>query len=312
MRIEFLAPLRRSYERMKIALFHPFDLGKWLVVGFAAWLAWLGQNGGGGGGSNWGARQDLDGFRAEARRGIDRVSEFLSEPFWLALAVFAALLVIVIVVAVIWVSSRGKFVFLHNVVHDGREIVEPWKKTAILGNSLFLWRLGFVVVIVLTAVPFVLGLWFTIAAPFLSGDLPRMLPGAGLVLAWVCIGVVFAFVSHYLENFVVPIMYRHDLKAVPAWGRFLSLFGSDPVSFLLFAFLTLALWIVIGLAIVLLGCFTCCCAWLLLAIPYIGTVLFLPVLYTYRAWGPEFLAQFGPEWTLWPAPPPPVDDGPVI
>ena len=313
MTVEFIAPLGRSYERMKTALFKPFDLGKWLVVGFAAWLAWLGQSGGGpGGAGNWGTRgKNLDQFRVEAQRGMDRLTEFLSEPIWLGLVVFAGFLLVVIGVVVLWVSSRGKFVFLHNVIHDAREIVEPWKRTAEIGNSLFLWRLAFVLIALAVAVPFLAGLWFTLAVPFLDGGMPRILPGIGLALGWACFGIVFAFVSHYLENFVVPIMHRDGLKAVPAWGRFLGLFGRDPASFLLFAFFTLAVWIGIALCILLAGCLTCCCAWFLLAIPYVGTVLLLPVFYTYRAWGPEFLAQFGPEWTLWPAPPaPPVKEPP--
>jgi hypothetical protein len=296
---------------MKTALFRPFDLGKWLVVGFAAWLAWLGQGGGSpGSGGNWKRGENLDQFRGEARHGLDRLMEFLSQPLWLGLIVFALFLVVVIVLVVLWVSSRGKFVFLHNVVHDGREIVEPWKRTATLGNSLFLWRLGFSLIVLAVAIPFLVGLWATLASPFLAGATLRILPAAGLILGWVCLGIVFAFVSHYLENFVVPIMYRDGLRAVPAWARFAAIFGRDPVSFLLFAFFTLAVWIVIGIGIVLLGCLTCCIGWLILALPYLGTVVLLPVYYTYRAWGPEFLAQFGPEWSIWPEPAAPAPPEP--
>ena len=33
-------------ERVKQMLFRPFDLGKWFVIGFCAWLAYLGEGGG--------------------------------------------------------------------------------------------------------------------------------------------------------------------------------------------------------------------------------------------------------------------------
>jgi hypothetical protein len=32
-------------ERVKRVLFQPFDLGKWFIIGFCAWLAFLGDGG---------------------------------------------------------------------------------------------------------------------------------------------------------------------------------------------------------------------------------------------------------------------------
>src|SRR5438034_11687520 len=49
-RIEIFRPFGEAFELMKKILFQPFDLKKWLVIGFAAWLANLG---GGGGGCNY-------------------------------------------------------------------------------------------------------------------------------------------------------------------------------------------------------------------------------------------------------------------
>ena len=52
MKIEFFAPFSQSWTRMKKALFQPFDLGKWFVVGFTAFLAGLLDYKGGGNGNN--------------------------------------------------------------------------------------------------------------------------------------------------------------------------------------------------------------------------------------------------------------------
>jgi hypothetical protein len=46
------------------------------------------------------------------------------------------------------------------------------------------------------------------------------------------------------------------------------------------------------MSIAVAGCCTCCIGFVLLIIPYIGTVTLLPILYTYRALSLEFLAQF--------------------
>jgi hypothetical protein len=47
---------------------------------------------------------------------------------------------------------------------------------------------------------------------------------------------------------------------------------------------------------------TCCCAGCLLLLPYLGTVLLLPVLVFKRAYPLYFLAQFGPEYDVFPPP----------
>jgi hypothetical protein len=46
-KIEIFKPFGEAFELMKGMLFQPFDLKKWLVIGFAAWLASLGAGGGG-------------------------------------------------------------------------------------------------------------------------------------------------------------------------------------------------------------------------------------------------------------------------
>jgi len=37
-RIEVFAPFGEAFETTKKILFQPFDLTKWFVIGFAAWL----------------------------------------------------------------------------------------------------------------------------------------------------------------------------------------------------------------------------------------------------------------------------------
>ncbi|MBK6898702.1 MAG: hypothetical protein IPH09_05360 [bacterium] len=69
----------------------------------------------------------------------------------------------------------------------------------------------------------------------------------------------------------------------------------------MFALFWLLLAVGVGVAIGALGLATCCVGWLVLAIPYLGTVILLPVYVTARALGPEFLAQYGEEWRLWPS-----------
>src|SRR5687767_10268602 len=46
-------PITQAYNRTVDILFKPFNITKWFVLGFAAWLAQLGEGGGGGNNFNF-------------------------------------------------------------------------------------------------------------------------------------------------------------------------------------------------------------------------------------------------------------------
>ena len=41
--VSVIDPIGPAIERVRTVLFRPFDLGKWLVIGFSAWLAQYGR-----------------------------------------------------------------------------------------------------------------------------------------------------------------------------------------------------------------------------------------------------------------------------
>jgi len=304
MQIAYVAPLERAWSRMKAILFHPFELETWIVLGFAAFLSALGE-----GGAGWanGSRyslgsRDAGGTLEEAGR---RVLDVLGNPVWVVLIVFAVCIVLALVVLILWISSRAKFIFLDNVLHDRAAIVEPWKRFQRLGDSLFLWHLAYTaicfVLMLLLVVPLLVVVWNVIEGGWLAA---RILSLTGLALLVSVLAIAMLFVKMLLKNFVVPVMYRDDLTATAAWGRFLPIFRSHFVRFVLYGLFLFVLAIAVGAVIIVAGCATLCCGFILLAIPYVGSVLILPISVTYRAYGPEFLAQFGPEWSLFPAAPP--------
>ena len=136
------------------------------------------------------------------------------------------------------------------------------------------------------------------------------------------VGLLLAFVGLMLDDFVVPLMYRHGMRANEAWRRFLPLFREHLGQFVLYALFVLVLAVAVGAAVVAVGFATCCIGFLLMLLPYVGQVVLLPLHVAYRGLGPEFLAQFGPEFQIFaselpgqvPAPPvapaPPAAPGP--
>ncbi len=304
MGVEYVVPLERAVGRMKALLFRPFRLETWIVVGFAAFLARLLEGGGGG---TQGVRYVVgDHPGQEPGEGFERIREALAEPFWLLVAGAVLVLVLVLAVLFTWISSRAKFVFLDDVVRERAAIAEPWRRHARLGDSLFLWRLVFGICVLagtlILVVPFV-------AAVIAAGatGAPSLAIGTALLLVPVVLlwAIAASYTAFFLENFVVPIMYRHGLPATRAWGKFLPLLRANFWRFVLVGLFVFVLFFGVVLALVVAGCATCCCGFLLIAIPYVGSVVLLPISAAYRAYGPEFLAQFGPEWSVFePAPPP--------
>jgi hypothetical protein len=298
MRIAYFEPLARAWERMKGILWRPFDLSTWIVLGFSAWLAGLADGAGGGG---WKWIVDSDDFSSASRSITDSDSwHGLGESLlWLPVLFLVVMAVAAILVVVLWLSSRAKLVFLDNVVHGRAQIVEPWHRLRDLGNSLFLWRLGFIVACGLVVLALML-LFFAPAATLEISDVVAGLSYAAMgvgVLVLVVFGIVAAFIALYLEAFVIPIMYKYELKATEAWRYFLPWFRSRPLPFLLYGLFVLLVFICFGLLLGAMCVVTCC----VVVLPYLGTVLTLWFWVTYRLFSVEFLAQFDPGFDLFAA-----------
>jgi len=299
MNIAYFEPFSRAWSRMKIALFKPFDLHKWFIIGFNAFLAglteWPRGSGSSGGRGDTSFREFLD-FPNKAWEWLT------SHPGWFIGIVFIGIFIIILGVILIWLSSRGTFMFLDNVVHDRAEIAKPWKRYRVEGNSLFLWRLVFIMICTILFTSYII-FFFTTASHLYNGSYYERAPVFLIVVMsflFILTAIVIGFISMFLNSFVAPIMYKNNIKATQAWSRFLSLFKRHLFHFILYGLLLFVLGILSVIAIAVAGLLTCCVGFLLLIIPYIGTVITLPIWYTFRAFSLEFLAQFGPEYELFP------------
>ncbi len=299
MTILFFEPFGRAWNRMKTALFKPFDARKWFVVGFSAFLAGLTRAHNGSGGSGYKDHMSFREFVGLPAKGWEWL---VAHPGWAVAILFIALVVIAIVVLLTWLSSKGTFMFIDNVVLDKAEIARPWREYSKEANSLFIWRLVFgffcLVLFIALAIAF-----FTTAAALYDRSFGRVVP-LGFIIGMSFLALIFILVTSYiglfLSDFVAPVMYKNRISAVRAWGLFLPLFGKYPFHFLGYGIIIFALVLAFIAAVVVAVIATCCLAGFLLVIPYIGTVVTLPVWYTFRAYSLEFLAQFGPDFSLFP------------
>jgi len=293
--------VQQSWSRMLRMLFQPFRFETWFTLGFAAFLSeYLSHPGGGASYSRQGG-----GWRAhhhgEIPPQVRNVAGFLLHPAWGALVIALLTVAVICLLLFVWLSCRGKFVFLDNLAREKAAIVEPWKRYGRLGNSLFAFWLTLTVLSV--------GVGLAISLPVLIPVLRAVDTGEGwpalialIAVWWVMAIVPFALVVGcaylFLEQFVVPIMYREGLSVMAAWSRFFPLFSRNAASFIGFALFYFVISVVFGMAVVVGGFATCCVGFLLLSIPYVGSVVLLPIEVTLRGLGPDFLAQLGPEWSI--------------
>ena len=283
--IEIFKPFGDAFELMKKILFQPFDLKKWLVIGFAAWLANLGA--GGGGNFNYPNNR-----RDEAHKLNETIGQ-IPQPVLITGICILVCVVLLLIVVFAWLRARGRFILLDCIVRNRAAIVEPWKEFRGEGNSFFLFSL--VIVLVLIAVIGVAGL--VLIVPFI----PWGSHGEPGILFWIGISltafaaVCLIFVWELVSQLMVPIMYRQRCRARVAFARAVELINSHPGPILLYVLFLLLLAVAAVMISCAVTCATCCIA----AIPYLGTVILLPIPVTLGAFSLLFLRQFGPDYNVW-------------
>ena len=168
-------------------------------------------------------------------------------------------------------------------------------------------------IIVLLTVIALLGGVAALAWPMIQGGAfePSSIPWIiALATGFLFVFLVVGYISTMLGNFVVPLMHRNKVTATQAWKTFLALHASKTGSFVLFFLRTILISLGTAAAVFALVFGTCCIAVIPLIIPYLGTVILLPIHVFVRLLGPEFLRQFGGEFdTLVSNPTPPALQG---
>ena len=301
-------PIAPAYERVKQMLIKPFDLAKWITIGFCAWLAGLGESGGGGSFNSGNYNNNHGGQPAEQFRHFYReASDYVSVNLVWIIPVAVGLVVFAVAawLLVLWLSSRGKFMFLHCVALDKAEVVEPWTKFAGAANSLFRFRIGMGLVGMVVMLPLVVFMVLVIVRMVLRGepDVAGIMVAIGLVLVLVLVAIVLAIIQKFMVDFVVPIMYLRGESCLAAWREFGALLSANAGHFTLYLLFQIVLGWAIGLMVLLVILLTCCIAGCLMLLPFLGTVLLLPVLVFKRAYPLYYLAQYGPQYDVFPASP---------
>ncbi len=305
-----MKPFEDGYLVMKAILFQPFDLAKWLVIGFAAFIA--GHFTAGGGFSvptNWhpsgtATRSGSDSFGFDFHNHVVLFS---------GLIIGAIIFGVALVLLMMWIKARGVFVFTDCIVRNRAAIKEPWREFRREGNSLFLFTLGLTAVVLLI-VAVIVGVCILVASlAHLSHQqnvISLIVIAAIGFTIYICVVVVLGLAGYFMPM----VMYRRRCLSMEALKVVIDLIWHDPGAFILFALFGILL--VLGSLMVasVVMCATCCVALL----PYVGTVFMLPVTIWLRSFGLLFFRQFGPDCDVWggalpiaPSLPPPLPPAPA-
>lgn len=293
--LSVIQPVSEAIRRTSRILFEPFVLSKWLRLGFCSFLM------GGLSVSGWGGGRPGGDFGTGGRDiQADVVLSWLQANLAIALTVTSLALVLLVGLALLltWLSSRGRFMLLDGVVRNRGAIKAPWQEYRREANSLFRFRFVFGLVSLLLLVLILAAGLVVLLPEGLGRPLPIPLGVLSILalalFAWV---VMTVLISVLLIDFVVPVMYRDRLPVLAAWRRviegLLRPHSGSVALYLVARFLLQALIGVLALMAVLL---TCCLA----SLPYLGSVILLPLSIFEITYPLAFLAQLGPDWQLLP------------
>ncbi len=292
---------RDAIEHTRRNLF-PVRVEKWLLLGFLAFLDQCGRtlNGGGGGGGGDGHPgdwpDDAAGLGQELTRAINTATTWLSaHAVEVTLGVILGLVAIAGILAVVlWINSRGTFMYLDNVASGRAEIGRPWSQHAAPAHSYFGWRFALSLATVFVVL-FGAGLVAVAAVAFVRGRLEGAAGGAAaLALLPVLLLLLLALpllvlASVALRDFVAPLQLATGLPCGPAARVLESLVTQHPGAFVIYLLLKMVFSVGVGLVIFVGGCLTCCIGFL----PVVMQVLFQPLFYFERSWSLFVLKQMG-------------------
>jgi hypothetical protein len=270
----------------------PFRLDRWIALGFVAFLDSCGRGGfglqfpGGGGGG--------DGSSASTSAGseVSQVRDWIGEHLVLVvvLATVALLLVLTLMAIVLWINSRGVFMYADNVASGRFDVVRPWREHGARAWSYFGWSLGSALVTFAGVLVLLMPVGWFVYLLVTQGESCGPIAGIAVMVLLILLFVVAASLfSVLLRDFAAPLQMRLDIPCGQALGVAWRLVKANPLTFAAYLALKIVFSIVAGIVALLLGCMTCCLGFL----PVISHTLLQPLLYFERAWSLLLLRQAG-------------------
>jgi len=284
-----------TYTRRQL---FPFRFERWLALGVVAFLDQCGrtqagfstrfpmglpEHGGGGG-------------EHPSAEGVTTAAAWLGAHVMLVMAIAAVALVVVLCLTalVLWINSRGVFMYLDDVATGRSDVTRPWREHAEKADSYFAWSFGLtlgaltggIVLLVPAALVILRMVQGTGGFTFGVGVVTTLVVLGGLFFVFV---LAFALASLALRDFVAPIQMKTGMSCGAAIGVFLGLLRLHPGAFAVYVLLKVVFALVLAFVVMIAACVTCCCA----LVPVVTQTLLQPAFYFERAWSVFLLRPLG-------------------
>lgn len=289
-----VSPIQAAQQAIELTrrrLF-PFRFERWLALGFVAFLDQCGRSGSPSGlGYTPGHVGDGGGT---AGGGLPGLPPWLGQNLGSVVATAAVVLafVVALVALVLWLNSRGVFMYLDDVASGRSDVARPWREHKELAASFFAWRFG-IAAATLAGVLILAGfgglIYFMVRRGQMVAGVALALVLAGLVPLFLLLLLVSTLLSLALRDFVAPIQLSRGTGCGEGILAFWELLKARPGPFALYVLLKLAFSIGLALVALALGCGSCCLGFL----PVVAQTALQPALYFERAWSLYLLRPMG-------------------
>lgn len=272
---------RKSGRAMEGVLFRPFRLSRWLKLGFLTLLEQL----------------PLAGIIIFSYLGVLVPHLHLLQehavllPSLLFILPLLTLFGLFFQLLFFYLSSRAAFAYLQMPLKMDDSVWNSMLPFARAGAGYFLWRMAFWILgslssVLLLGVPmiFLSSAWSTIA----------WTGGGTLGLIALAFFLVLGFIALLTRDFVVPLMWAHGLPVLKAWDALLGLLGRNPLHFVLFYLVRLAVGLLVVLGLLTMGFLSCCLFFVVILIPGIGQAVLQPVFLFFRFFPLAILEELDP------------------
>ena len=193
---------------------------------------------------------------------------------FMGLILLAALIVIVLGFALLYIHSVFRFILFDSVLRRECSIGEGWRRWHRAGGRFFLWQLVFQISAGLFFL-FIVGIPLAVAAAsgWITNPMEHLGRLAGGVILLIGAVLFFALVAAAVQvlarDFLVPIMAIEGLDFADGWSRLLALIRPEPGKYVVYLLLKLVLAIVAGILFGILSIIPI----LTIAVPVVTAVL---------------------------------------
>ena len=287
--------LQQAWALVHRSLLDRSDAQRWLLLGFCAWLATLAE------GALSSGSQLIQVFLQFAMgSGLDPSDLMDNYTEHLAMLTIGANALVLTVMTVLWLRCHGAFMLLDNLAHDRALVRQPWREFAKPALSL----LGLRLAVTATSLAALAGqggagawlLWNDIQAQQLTGNSALVLAGLGTAL--VVTLLAWAVASTVVNDLAFPIMYARRCGSLHACRLAIRAVRAQPLASLGYLVLRWLTGFVASTVAWFASCLTC----FLTSVPFIGTVLLLPIPVFLTGYAACFVEQLDEEYRIFEEP----------